>query len=504
MVDGDKPPKNKEVTSSSRRGAQIYKVWKAAITIAIYTKNKLGVINETLKRPEEEGFLQEQWDRCNSVRQYDSLVNLPDYICENSKKLKKHNQLLKLMQYLMGLDEVYAPIRIIILTTYPILDVKDDFATLSRDESHKNDKYKRPMALISEKSGSSSIPVNIADKEKKSTIKGFETNDQADYYSGITSITVNGKNAYELKGKFLDDLHKNAFSGTNGEDTSCKSDFLTEPTLCPQHIDEFDLKDETSLSEYDEVKQNVLYFNDLFPFNIIHPDDLKSDMAPLPPRDERHLWIHYQVKGYTEEIVHDFKQRHETIFERQVNRVHLLDFEGLTPDMRQDLAERLRMVYTRDDGQEEFLGGSRRSILHLKRHAKGRKSGPILSRGHFIGHLAHHFGLASDDGLRGLSVVTRELSLIDMGRLEEEIQGLRHDVRSLQGLMKRPMTDQGRFSTWMVSCMMQLMKASVRTYRHSMGPFEGVTQRSLRCFLDAGPDGASTCTAQQDEQQPDP
>ncbi|GKC47876.1 hypothetical protein Tco_1065598, partial [Tanacetum coccineum] len=56
-----------------------------------------------------------------------------------------------------------------------------------------------------------------------------------------------------------------------------KSDFLTEPTLSPQHIDEFDLKDETSLSEYDEVEQNVLYFNDLFPFNIIYPDDLKLD-----------------------------------------------------------------------------------------------------------------------------------------------------------------------------------------------------------------------------------
>nr|GEV87697.1 putative reverse transcriptase domain-containing protein [Tanacetum cinerariifolium] len=53
--------------------------------------------------------------------------------------------------------------------------------------------------------------------------------------------------------------------------------FLTEPTLNPQHIDEFDLMDETSLSEYDEVEQNVLYFNDLFPFNIIYPDDLKSD-----------------------------------------------------------------------------------------------------------------------------------------------------------------------------------------------------------------------------------
>ncbi|GKC17087.1 hypothetical protein Tco_1013869 [Tanacetum coccineum] len=56
-----------------------------------------------------------------------------------------------------------------------------------------------------------------------------------------------------------------------------KSDLSTEPTLCPQHIDKFDLKDETSLSEYYEVEQNVLYFNDLFPFNIVYSDDLKSD-----------------------------------------------------------------------------------------------------------------------------------------------------------------------------------------------------------------------------------
>ncbi|GJS11806.1 hypothetical protein Tco_0368602 [Tanacetum coccineum] len=34
-----------------------------------------------------------------------------------------------------------------------------------------------------------------------------------------TNITVNGKAAYELKGRFLDDLCENAFSGTNGENT---------------------------------------------------------------------------------------------------------------------------------------------------------------------------------------------------------------------------------------------------------------------------------------------
>ncbi|GJW46350.1 hypothetical protein Tco_0077996 [Tanacetum coccineum] len=52
----------------------------------------------------------------------------------------------------------------------------------------------------------------------KATMKEFATEDQANYYSGITCVMVNGKRSYELKGKFLDDLRDNAFSGTNGED----------------------------------------------------------------------------------------------------------------------------------------------------------------------------------------------------------------------------------------------------------------------------------------------
>ncbi|GKF32277.1 hypothetical protein Tco_0102075, partial [Tanacetum coccineum] len=37
---------------------------------------------------------------------------------------------------------------------------------------------------------------------------------------------------------------------------------------------------------------------------------------------------------------------------------------------------------------------------YLFRHAEGRKSRARLSRGHFIGGLAMHFGLVSDNGLR--------------------------------------------------------------------------------------------------------
>nr|GEV74255.1 hypothetical protein [Tanacetum cinerariifolium] len=87
--------------------------------------------------------------------------------------------------------------------------------------------------------------------------------------------------------------------------------------------------------------------------------------------------------------------------------------------------------------------------------------------------------------------------------LEEEIQGLRQDVRSLPRLLERLMTDQGRFSTWMISCMTQLMEASGHTHQASDGTFRGsypeVFKRRIRCRTD----DASTLTAQQ-EQQPDP
>ncbi|GKF77028.1 hypothetical protein Tco_0229498, partial [Tanacetum coccineum] len=58
-------------------------------------------------------------------------------------------------------------------------------------------------------------------------------------------------------------------------------------------------------------------------------------------------------------------------------------------------------------------------------HAEGRKSKARLSRGHFIGRLATHFGLVSDKGLRGLQVVNRELPLINLHKLMRLIICLR-------------------------------------------------------------------------------
>ncbi|GJV73322.1 hypothetical protein Tco_1493317 [Tanacetum coccineum] len=76
---------------------------------------------------------------------------------------------------------------------------------------------------------------------------------------------------------FFNDLENEFPAIVYNDAQTSKLNFLTEPTLIPQHIDEFDLKNETSLSKCDEEEQKVLYFNDLFPFNVIYPNYSKSD-----------------------------------------------------------------------------------------------------------------------------------------------------------------------------------------------------------------------------------
>ncbi|GJW51513.1 hypothetical protein Tco_0092864, partial [Tanacetum coccineum] len=134
----------------------------------------------------------------------------------------------------------------------------------------------------------------------------------------------------EPKLSFFDDLDylkdfENEFPAIFYNDAlTSKSDFLTEPTMCPQHVDEFNLKDETSLSKCNKEEQNILYFNDLFPFNIIYPDGLKSDednddMA-LPPRDQRHQYLRFEDLGYTDADSTDFEERLGRIYDREIHR----------------------------------------------------------------------------------------------------------------------------------------------------------------------------------------
>nr|GEV77411.1 hypothetical protein [Tanacetum cinerariifolium] len=57
--------------------------------------------------------------------------------CDASKELGLHQQLMKLMQFLMGLDDYYQPIRSFLLIRDPLPEVKDAYNVISREESHK-------------------------------------------------------------------------------------------------------------------------------------------------------------------------------------------------------------------------------------------------------------------------------------------------------------------------------------------------------------------------------
>ncbi|GJV26993.1 putative ribonuclease H-like domain-containing protein [Tanacetum coccineum] len=164
------------------------------------------------------------------------------------------------------------------------------------------------------------------------------------------------------------------------------------------------------------------------------------DVAHLPNSDQRHPWLRYEVEGYTRAIVHSYEQRIATIWSRPINRVHVLDFAGLTLETRQDLAVRLRMAFT---GEGQQLGGAKRRmtwrqfILALGLHTEqemaeagfgaywaGSERAPEKVTGVDLFYLRSmdrgttNVLLVTDEGLRGLHVITQELPLIDLHELE--------------------------------------------------------------------------------------
>ncbi|GJW62157.1 hypothetical protein Tco_0111492 [Tanacetum coccineum] len=192
-----------------------------------------------------------------------------------------------------------------------------------------------------------------------------------------------------------------------------------------------------------------------------------------------------------------------------------------------------------------------RKDRYLRRFDAGKKCGGLISWGQFVAGLAEHFGLLTAEILGGLTVIAPELLIIDMGemvrfqiymevddtwawvsmgperlfctheapqqptppppatartmpqrlgRLEEEVQGLRRDVGTLRGLVERSMIDQGRFSNIGddFHVMAQLMDASGLNTRHSMGLSEGAHLQHSREFYTRQRTGeASTSAAQQ-------
>ncbi|GJX16570.1 putative RNA-directed DNA polymerase [Tanacetum coccineum] len=81
----------------------------------------------------------EYYNNLNSLwKQFDVMICLPTCTCDAAKELEKHNQLIKLMQFLLGLDDSYLAIKSNILSRETLPLVKQAFAIISGEESHRN------------------------------------------------------------------------------------------------------------------------------------------------------------------------------------------------------------------------------------------------------------------------------------------------------------------------------------------------------------------------------
>ncbi|GJS24273.1 ribonuclease H-like domain-containing protein [Tanacetum coccineum] len=149
-----------------------YRIWASAIRLGLQTKNKMGFITGSVLKSDyaASNLLSDQWDRCNAVvlswilgsyylhnvlsrnngfkqgglpvseyyhklnslwREFDILTKLPDCVCEARAELIDHGKLMRLMQFLMGLDDVYQPIRSSLLTREILPEVRDAFLIIA-------------------------------------------------------------------------------------------------------------------------------------------------------------------------------------------------------------------------------------------------------------------------------------------------------------------------------------------------------------------------------------
>ncbi|GJV66238.1 hypothetical protein Tco_1477066 [Tanacetum coccineum] len=192
-------------------------------------------------------------------------------------------------------------------------------------------------------------------------------------------------------------------------------------------------------------KPTVSSLNDEIDFKISF-DDLTmkitrgQDMA-LPPRDQRHQYLRYEGLQYSD--------------------VDIADFE-----------ERLERIHDRGEPRDVWAEAVHCCFWDCIRRRKMAPQQPPQPTSCTVG-----------------------LCLCDWGDLRGGSGGYDGCPQDLRGLVQRSMTDQGIFSTWMISCMTQLMEASGQTYQAFDGTFQGSSPAAFQRCTRQRTGGASTSTA---------
>ncbi|GJT25892.1 ribonuclease H-like domain-containing protein [Tanacetum coccineum] len=114
-------------------GSENYRVWSNAMKISLQTKNKMCFADGTCPKAAYASTvpLSNQWERCNAV----VLSWLLSSILDDLYLSQVYSE--NAVEFLMGLDDVYLPIRSSLLTQTELPDVKDAFVIVCREETYK-------------------------------------------------------------------------------------------------------------------------------------------------------------------------------------------------------------------------------------------------------------------------------------------------------------------------------------------------------------------------------
>nr|GEU96070.1 ribonuclease H-like domain-containing protein [Tanacetum cinerariifolium] len=205
-------------------------------------------------------------------KQFDALIESPRCTCNAVGEFKKHNQLMKLMQFLMGLD-MYMQIRSSILSRETLSDVRSAYATISSEDSHRV-----ASGSIVGTSQRSQTSANVSNVPNKGKFQRNQTSNNTPRPNNVNNNRQGGGSCFtdeqlftlislikdnslrkECAGQNLQDLNMknvtrigvnidNFLSGNNGNDAQCSDDTFAA------HNEQVTTLEDNIISEEEKIK----------------------------------------------------------------------------------------------------------------------------------------------------------------------------------------------------------------------------------------------------------
>ncbi|KAI3781841.1 hypothetical protein L2E82_11867 [Cichorium intybus] len=138
-------------------------------------------------------------------KEFDGLTNLPGCVCEASTGFNDHSKLIKLMQFLNGLDDTFNQVKSHILLMKPLPNVRTAFSIISREES-----FQKNGSLSSNQLKVQTSVFNSRFKDSRNNENRSQTQLLQCKHCGIKGHTIDRCN--KVVGYPKDYKHKNNFS----------------------------------------------------------------------------------------------------------------------------------------------------------------------------------------------------------------------------------------------------------------------------------------------------